>query len=186
MSRYKAGTKAETRARIVDEASRQFRSKGVEATSIADVMGAVDLTVGGFYKHFASKDELFRESLAAALKSSARRIDQSGGKAQGDAWLRSVAEVYLTPLHRDNVSKGCAIAALSTDIARADESTRSHFEALLTEYLNIIEARGEGLAETARAEAWRFVATLLGGLILSRSVASEALSKEILAACSVR
>ena len=45
----------ENRARILQNASQLFRQHGVENVSIADVMAACGMTVGGFYKHFASK-----------------------------------------------------------------------------------------------------------------------------------
>ena len=135
MSRYKADIKVKTRSRVVDEASRQFRAKGFDGASIADIMGALDMTVGGFYKHFASKDQLFREALTASLIDSSKRFSRSDTSAGGDAWLKSVAEVYLTTAHRDNISKGCPIAALSTDIPRSDDATRETYEHLLEEYI---------------------------------------------------
>ena len=45
---------AATRARIVAVAARLFRARGIDATSVADVMSALGLTVGGFYSHFDS------------------------------------------------------------------------------------------------------------------------------------
>ena len=42
---------AATRARIVAVAARLFRARGIDATSVADVMSALGLTVGGFYRH---------------------------------------------------------------------------------------------------------------------------------------
>ena len=49
---------AENRQRILSEAARLFREKGVDAVSVAEVMQAAGLTHGGFYGHFQSKDEL--------------------------------------------------------------------------------------------------------------------------------
>lgn len=183
MARYKAGVKEQTRERIVKEASQQFRAKGVDSTSIADIMGALDLTVGGFYKHFDSKDELFRESLSASLSDSSKRFGRGDARIQGGDWLKRLAEFYLTTAHRDNVSMGCPVAALSTDIAREGEETREAYEVLLEDYLKAIQERTGDASDAGRAEAWKYFSTLMGGLILSRSVASDALSEEILEAC---
>ena len=60
---------AETRKRIVQAAARQFREKGIAATGLAELMKAAGLTHGGFYKHFASKDQLVAEATAAAVDS---------------------------------------------------------------------------------------------------------------------
>ena len=57
---------AETRRRILEVASRLFRSRGIASVSVADVMGELGLTVGGFYRHFASKDALVAEAIEAA------------------------------------------------------------------------------------------------------------------------
>lgn len=54
-SQEKAG---ENRQRILDAAERLFRAHGIDGVSIADVMRECGLTVGGFYKHFTSKDDL--------------------------------------------------------------------------------------------------------------------------------
>ncbi|MBS1181573.1 MAG: transcriptional regulator [Proteobacteria bacterium] len=61
---------AENRVRILDATSRLFREKGFEAVTVADVMKAAGLTHGGFYGHFASKDDLVAQSLAHSLKAS--------------------------------------------------------------------------------------------------------------------
>ena len=59
---------AQTRKRIVEAASCEFREKGIVATGLADLMKAAGLTHGGFYKHFESKDQLVSEATAAALE----------------------------------------------------------------------------------------------------------------------
>src|SRR5438046_10698012 len=38
-----------TRRQIVETASRLFRGQGIAAVSVADIMSALGLTVGGFY-----------------------------------------------------------------------------------------------------------------------------------------
>src|SRR5262249_36398535 len=60
---------AETRRRIVKTAAAEFRRKGIRSTGLSDVMATAGLTHGGFYRHFASKDELVAEACAAAMQS---------------------------------------------------------------------------------------------------------------------
>ena len=55
VSRQKA---AENRERIIDVAGALFREKGFDGIGVADIMKAAELTHGGFYGHFASKDDL--------------------------------------------------------------------------------------------------------------------------------
>src|SRR5215469_12168115 len=58
---------AQTRRRIVEAAACEFRKNWIVATGLSDLMKAAGLTHGGFYKHFASKDELVAEATTAAL-----------------------------------------------------------------------------------------------------------------------
>ena len=55
------GTKAqaaENRERIIAEAAVLFRERGFAGIGVAELMRGVGLTHGGFYGHFASKEEL--------------------------------------------------------------------------------------------------------------------------------
>ena len=47
-----------TRERIVTAAADLFRKNGFHNTSLAQILDAADLTKGGFYFHFKSKEEL--------------------------------------------------------------------------------------------------------------------------------
>jgi len=181
MAKYKPGHKDETRRTILKAASKLFREHGVENTTIPAVMEAAGLTVGGFYKHFQSKDELFREAMLDALSGTSRIIKLVDPALDGDAWRAAAADLYLTEAHRDNRAFGCAFAALSGDLSRADPEARQTFETallkLVGEFQQHIESGGN------RDHAWRFLSLLLGGLILSRAVESKDISTEILNAC---
>ncbi|MGD0966624.1 MAG: TetR/AcrR family transcriptional regulator [Candidatus Acidiferrales bacterium] len=59
---YSKSEKAETHTRIVSVAAKRFRELGLEGIGVADVMKEAGVTVGGFYKHFDSRDELVVEA----------------------------------------------------------------------------------------------------------------------------
>src|SRR5229473_1080186 len=63
--RYEQDHKARTHQRILKNAARRFRAEGLNGPGVATVMKASGLTVGGFYKHFRSKDELLAEAIEA-------------------------------------------------------------------------------------------------------------------------
>ena len=46
---------------------KRFREKGLAGLGIAELMKEAGLTVGGFYKHFDSRDELVAEAISAAF-----------------------------------------------------------------------------------------------------------------------
>jgi TetR/AcrR family transcriptional repressor of nem operon len=59
--------KAKTHERIVSLASKRFREKGLTGIGIAELMREAGLTVGGFYKHLDSRDDLVAEALGSAV-----------------------------------------------------------------------------------------------------------------------
>ena len=59
--------KAQTHERIVEIAARRMREQGLEGVGVAELMKEAGLTVGGFYKHFASRDALVAEAMQATF-----------------------------------------------------------------------------------------------------------------------
>jgi TetR/AcrR family transcriptional regulator, transcriptional repressor for nem operon len=55
------------RQRIVDSAIRLFAQRGVDGVGVAEVMADAGFTHGGFYNHFASKDELVLEACSTSF-----------------------------------------------------------------------------------------------------------------------
>ena len=107
---------AQTKATIIRSAARLFRERGFETVSIADVMNTVGLTVGGFYRHFESKEALAAAAIEAAT------VESMSLREKGP-----LAPAYLTGLHCDNPGDGCPVAALVSDIAKQPASTRTAF-----------------------------------------------------------
>ncbi len=173
---------AETRQRIIASAASEFRRQGVAATGLAEVMAAAGLTHGGFYRHFASKGELVTEACTAALATMAERMAaEASSRKSPRKGLKAVAERYLSTGHRDNPSQGCPLAALGSELARAEPETR---ETATDGFLKLAALIADGLdgvrPGAARTRALAAVATLVGALTMSRIVTDEALSEEIL------
>src|SRR4029453_13146196 len=55
------------REQILDAAGTLFRERGFDGIGVADIMQRAGLTHGGFYGHFASKDDLAAETTARIL-----------------------------------------------------------------------------------------------------------------------
>src|SRR5882724_5580071 len=87
--RYTPQHKQETRERIVRAASRHFRRRGGKGVAIADLMSNLDLTHGGFYRHFDNKEQLMVEAVAKGFEDvranflAAVEGSAAGGSAQG-------------------------------------------------------------------------------------------------------
>src|SRR3982750_409763 len=107
---------ARNRERILDTAAQLFRERGFEGIGVADLMKAAGLTHGGFYGHFASKDDLVAQAAALALEQSVALWEKLADRPQDDP-LSAIAGVYLTSRHRDDPGAGCLLAALGPDVS---------------------------------------------------------------------
>jgi len=76
---YSKAQKARTHKRIVAIASKRFREKGLAGFGIAELMKEAGLTVGGFYKHFDSRDHLVSGRSGQLC---IRRVEASSGGCQ--------------------------------------------------------------------------------------------------------
>lgn len=163
----------ENRARILQEASRLFREHGFAAVTVADVMKAAGQTHGGFYSHFASKDDLIAATVTKALT----------GEGTGMADLETWTDAYLSPLHRDHPEQGCPTASLAGFMRQQTPAAREAMaKGLETQIAQFAAALPERSEDERRKEAIGRWAAMVGAIVLSRSVDDPALSDELLAA----
>ncbi len=180
---YSAGHKQKTRNHIVEKAARAFREKGFKGIGVADLMKAAGLTHGGFYAHFKSKSDLLNDALTEAFDEVVTRLDDAASLESKEKEFAALTDAYLTELHRNTPSRGCAIATLGPEVAREPKKTRKVFEQLLDEEIRMFSRHIHGKSEkAARKEAIGALATMVGTLIMSRVVADEGFSDEIIKA----
>jgi TetR/AcrR family transcriptional repressor of nem operon len=177
---YSQAQKAESRQRVLENASRQIRENGIEALGVADCMRSAGLTHGAFYGHFPSRDVLIVEALEYALTQSRARIasrDNDAGK-RGETPLQSIAEAFLDERHVNDPGSGCALCALAGEARHANADVR----ALLTRYLNELTARvAQAAPSGGEKSALGIVATIVGAITLARAVDNDDLAKSVLA-----
>ena len=154
---------AKHRQQVIEGASELFRERGIDGVNLGELMGAAGLTHGGFYRHFASKDELAGLAAARAISEQAASV--------GDE--RSFIEGYLSPEHRDDMAHGCVVSALGPELARADPAVREAFVDAYRAFIDRFEDREQALAK---------LATLVGAIVIARATAGDPLSDEVLEA----
>jgi TetR/AcrR family transcriptional regulator, transcriptional repressor for nem operon len=168
---------AETRRTAVETASKLYRERGVDSVSIGDVMAALGMTVGGFYRHFESKEALVAEACARAFADAGRTEDSVVASADDGEALAALLRRYLSRAHRDTAASGCPIPSLVSSVAHQPGSIRSTF----TEGVRSLLGRIEKLAPEAEPEArLAAVAGMIGALALARAVNDERLSDRFL------
>ena len=171
---------AQNRERIVEVAGRLFRERGFEGIGVADLMKEAGLTHGGFYGHFASKDDLIAEASARALTRSLANWSTVAARAPGDP-LSAIAGVYLTGPHRDNPGAGCLLAALGPDVSRQGPAVRNAVTGYVRSAFDLLAKLVPGKSKAARRQkAISTYAMLVGAMVLARAVDDRALSQEIL------
>jgi TetR/AcrR family transcriptional repressor of nem operon len=173
----------ENRARVIDVASRLFRKHGFDGIGLADLMKGAGLTQGGFYKQFASKEDLVAQACARAVALMQDRWREFVAR-DSEKPLASLVRSYLSVEHRNAMEEGCAIAALGADAARAGPEVRAPLEDGVEAYLGYLEALLPQDAPNRRERAMAVASTMIGALVLSRSVNDETLSKAILDAAA--
>ena len=181
--RYDADHKTKTRERVLVEAAKAIRREGPHTVGVAEVMKQAGLTHGGFYAHFASRDELVAEAIGQMFKESGARLSREleGGRTPAEA-LNGYIDFYLSAAHRDSRETGCPLPFLSADAPRLPQASRSLYVegvgGLITRIADLLRADGHPDAEAAAGSA---VAEMVGAVALSRAEPDPARADLILA-----
>ncbi|MFS4092225.1 TetR/AcrR family transcriptional regulator [Streptomyces sp. AF1A] len=170
--------KAASRERVLRIASRKVRAEGVTRPGIAELMQEAGLTHGGFYKHFASRDDLIAQAATRALTEGSAKMENAARKNEQEP-ATGLIDAYLAQRHRDAPATGCALVTLGADAGRGDRQLKDAYEKQVRAYLDLIAGMDDD-AEEARAEAMLTLSALVGAMLMSRAVADPAFSDELL------
>ena len=139
----------EKRQELLNTAERLFCLSGYEATSIQDILDEMKLSKGGFYHHFASKEELLtalcdrRAQRAAAY--TAAQLDAADTPLER---LNAVLRGFM-PLRKEEADF-VAMLMPGLDKPEGRAMALTYQEALTAHFLPLLQ---ETVAEAARAEA---------------------------------
>ena len=180
----KAEQKERTHETILASAARLVREKGISGASVGEVMKGAGLTVGGFYAHFGSKDELVDEAMRRTGQGIRdllfARLEEKPAAARAEVVLKR----YLSALHRDEFGQGCSLPAVVGEVGTTAPQHRQvlseQLEALAESFETVLPS---GTAVPRRYVALGLVALMYGGLSLARAVRGTELSDELLRAC---
>lgn len=186
MPRATREQQARNHDRVIQEASRSIRELGVDGVSIPGVMAAAGLTHGGFYKHFASKEDLLVQAEKAAF---AERLETLTGLARtapdAAAARAEFIDGYLSAGHRDDPGTGCAGVALAAGVSHRspDDPLRRAYVDGLREMIGALDSQRPGaVAGQPDPQALVELALLVGGVVLARATAGDDISDRILGA----
>jgi TetR/AcrR family transcriptional regulator, transcriptional repressor for nem operon len=178
MGRVSQAQAQENRKRVVATASRMFREKGT-AVSVAEVMKATGLTHGGFYKQFASKEDLVDEATVHAFAKPATysAVASEEHAEEHGASRRMFVEQYLSVWHRDHAGDGCPVSGFAADMGREPgQAARAHHV-----YIDGVRNLAARLA-TGDDDGLAQLCTMVGALALARATRDDPLSAQLLQA----
>ncbi len=171
---------AENREKILGEAARLFREKGLLGVGVDELAEASGLSYGSLYSQFGSKEGLMAEAVRhAAVDFAARMKDKKT--------MAAYLAYYLSPEHRDNPGKGCSVVALAADMRGQSKPVRRAFTENVKGALARIGARMTAAQKKTREDDILVaVSTIVGAVAMARGVDDPVLSDRILAAAKAR
>ncbi|HEY0198678.1 MAG TPA: TetR/AcrR family transcriptional regulator [Rhodanobacter sp.] len=181
--RYDAEHKQQTRSKVLQVAARAIRAEGPMRVGVAGVMAEAGLTHGGFYAHFASKDELIAAAIRQMFDESWQRVQYEMDERDPAVGLLAYIDFYLSRRHRDARGAGCPIAALASDLPRLSDTARAQFAAGVQRLVAMLAGKLAELGHAdSKAQAHSVLAELVGALSLARIEPDAKRSNAILAA----
>ncbi|MBI4833056.1 MAG: TetR/AcrR family transcriptional regulator [Candidatus Lindowbacteria bacterium] len=104
----------QTRERIIEVAAELFRKNGFHNSSLAQILAAANLTKGGFYFHFKSKEEL-GDAVIEYMKDFwvSNVLEEIIEESDALKKIERMFEIMIRT-HEGNVFHGCALLAVLT------------------------------------------------------------------------
>jgi TetR/AcrR family transcriptional repressor of nem operon len=172
--------KAETHHRILDIAAARIRRDGVAGLAVAEIMKEAGLTHGGFYRHFASREQLVAEATHRALTRGSEWTVASG-ELGGRRGYTQLVDGYLSAWHRDHPESGCGVAGVAADVARDDGPARRSYTRQVRRCLAVLtDLIGGSAPRWGEREASLTLCALVGAISIARAVDDPALSEQLL------
>lgn len=186
--------KQTTKRRILISAAHLFTQKGYDQVSITEVMRHANLTHGGFYAHFDSKQSLYAEAIQIAARNSFfAKMPQAQQAPLDDADLmRHLLNGYLSPMHLASEQPSCPLAFLVTDAAHQNQKIRHSYTQT---YRALVKRIGKWMPwQTTSADATEthtdlderalaFSAMMIGGVAIAKTLNDPAMAERLLTAC---
>lgn len=177
-----------SRERILDGARELILARGFSAMTVDAVCKLAGITKGGFFHHFASKDELGLAALEKFWADTAAREAEAGFNRIEDpvqsllSYLDYAIEAYQQP----ELQKGCMLAIFTIELAESSEAlfqaASNHFSTWRTHLVKMFDRAAKHAGKEMDALAWTdmFISTLEGVLVLAKSSADPKAVKRAL------
>jgi TetR/AcrR family transcriptional repressor of nem operon len=165
----------ETRERIIAKAAELFNQRGLEGTSLADLMEATGLEKGGIYRHFPSKEAVAAEAFDFAWEQAFQeRVRDVASIAGSVNQLKHLIANFVE--RRSTIPGGCPLLNTAIDSDDGNPILRERARQALRNWQGLLESViNEGIQKNeitngvnSHKLAMLIISTLEGALMISR------------------
>lgn len=116
----------DTKRRLVDAGVALMRARGFNATSLDDICKAAEVTKGGFFHYFKSKDEVAKAAIIEFAKERAKTYREAPFRRLGDPLDRVFGRLdfAIESAKSGRLTKGCLIGTLAQEMAFTNPAIR--------------------------------------------------------------
>ncbi|RDH86484.1 MAG: TetR/AcrR family transcriptional regulator [endosymbiont of Seepiophila jonesi] len=174
--------KEKSREKILDSAVDLFSRRGFDNVAIGDLMQAAGMTHGGFYAHFGSKSELYKQAVTqAARRSAVSKLPEETLSAEDR--LAKLLAGYLDISHVQQTNPPCPLAFLATDVANREGDVRSAYTQVFRRLVALISRQLPIESGSRRETALALSAMMIGGVAVARALNDDRSVEQLLDAC---
>jgi TetR/AcrR family transcriptional regulator, transcriptional repressor for nem operon len=158
-----------------------FNRKGFDQVSIDEIMQGAGLTRGGFYNHFASKEDLYAEAVRsfATCNPFARETERLGGHRDPHDAARRLVELYLSDEVLNDVDQHCPLIAVPSDVARAGLEPRSAYTFIVRRMLDVFRGAFPASDRRGPTKAFIILNLCVGGMLIARTTDDPELRRSL-------
>ena len=150
--------------------ARSLKTCGFNGVGVDALAAAAGVTSGALYSNFPNKEALLKAVIDACVGEPFLAQTESGTRPQRRAKLESLLDDYLSAHHSADPAGGCAMAALSADVSRAQPEVKQAYEHKLTALVERIADLLDGDRPDRTRRAWSTVALMVGAIVISRGM----------------
>lgn len=144
-------------------------------------MADADLTHGGFYRHFASKSDLYAEVLECFFTDPRWNNNWKGVHVDLKAADigPQIVRAYLSRGHFEEIDNACPMVALPSDVARSGASAKQAYQRAFNAMVETLQRGSLNNDHPNRTTALAIAALCVGGMVIARASDDLAFADEL-------
>lgn len=157
-------------AQALDTAMHVFWSKGYEATSLQDLLKAMDLSKSSFYQTFGSKRQLFERCIGRYRETrEAAMLERLNGAASGRQFIAAMFFSAADEANGPTTPRGCLVMNTANEFSQADPALAQTITACVDRFKSVFHAAVRRAQEEGDIAADKDATTLAHYLVSSMS-----------------